>query len=848
MALIPVVKTGDLSLAASYNRFTNESDMADATADEEVTSSFKYSPTFTAPNTSNASTHACWFMDNSTSVSTADPPSDSTFELNLEEFDGATWTQVAAAEFDWSDLETTNISRTQIDNAYNIVLVKWATPYTFTTTTSNYYRIGIREKTVIAGSVRLYIKENSNGYMLYGVDDRTGLPAATDDLIITGPVNESQIVATYTAGTYSIGSDSFGTYTNSQGYFNSGIEVFDNAKLVFDDSSGNITLNIDGHLGFRGCSNVNFEIGTEGSPITNTVTLNFDTTSTYRRIAQRVYDGMVTDIHGTLPATILFDVVSGGAGTTADPLITTQSVDWSVGDEVGFLPGTNDFNNYTQSEKKFIRTKNSSTSYTLADTSGGAESGLTYSHDNAHVYNLTRNIVITASNIASGRYVEWEIAGSSIADQSQTLRIENFRHNAPGSGGITIDFRYFNASSYFRNFVTYQSQSGTSIQASNGNANILFNTIDGQFDYGAGSSLSTYAISFQSGDTMTLKNGVYTNYRLAFNQVFRVSNVTIDNVIIGGAGVSSSAGGITFEGDVSTARLINSEIYACRYGVELDGNFRNSQIINCELGTRYKFPNGVLIDLNNVAEWTFTDCNFDPLSTAPNLANRPNQPGGIYAYHRYNQEANNHIYTTSDGEARSTGSGLSDTTIRGTDSLALRIEPSSGKTFRQQFKVPAFANKAVSVFGYARRNSAMTSTITMELFLPNNLTATPDVTTTLGTATDEWILFSLVADYQSSENNQADVIISVPYDQPGGYLYLDDFLNGTNTFTGLDAWNLGRPPAILFADATDPSAPWGVSTQSFASGTTGEMLVRIARDAYNGSVGTLIDVLRGKSG
>ena len=99
--------------------------------------------------------------------------------------------------------------------------------------------------------------------------------------------------------------------------------------------------------------------------------------------------------------------LSSGVGTAASPFVSTDSVDWSVGDELLFVPVSNNAANYDETETRFIITKNSATSYVLSATSGGVEAAFTYSHAAGTVFNLTRQVLIDTTDITKAWY--WDL-------------------------------------------------------------------------------------------------------------------------------------------------------------------------------------------------------------------------------------------------------------------------------------------------------------------------------------------------------------------------------------------------------------------------------------------------------
>ena len=99
-------------------------------------------------------------------------------------------------------------------------------------------------------------------------------------------------------------------------------------------------------------------------------------------------------MQGTLP-TYTRTLFVSGLGTAASPMITADPVDWVVNDRVVVLATSNNANNFLETEERYIKTKNSTTSYVLSSTAGGVETALVYTHlTTARIYNVQRNVII----------------------------------------------------------------------------------------------------------------------------------------------------------------------------------------------------------------------------------------------------------------------------------------------------------------------------------------------------------------------------------------------------------------------------------------------------------------------
>jgi len=197
----------------------------------------------------------------------------------------------------------------------------------------------------------------------------------------------------------------------------------------------------------------------------------------------------------------------------------------------------------------------------------------------------------------------------------------------------------------------------------------------------------------------------------------------------------------------------------------------------------------------------------------------------ILKFHKFQQNENRHRWYTKFGIAQATGVGLTDTTVRTSGSLGLRIAPTDSATgFSWSFKIPARVGKAVSVLGFIRKNAAFgTDVALVELFLPGSIVA--DASVTMGNTTDQWLPFTLAASYVGTVDLYAKVKITAKSAATNSYIYVDDLYNGTNSITALDTWDEGRPSDIMFEQLGDASAVWAVvQSSSITAGTTGAKL------------------------
>jgi hypothetical protein len=205
-----------------------------------------------------------------------------------------------------------------------------------------------------------------------------------------------------------------------------------------------------------------------------------------------------------------------------------------------------------------------------------------------------------------------------------------------------------------------------------------------------------------------------------------------------------------------------------------------------------------------------------------------------------------HRWYTNTGSAWTSGSGLTDTTVRTAGSLALVIKPENATTgFSWVFKIPANPTSQVGVFGYGYRNATFSSgTFKIDLFLPGTLlTATPDATKTLATTTGTWDLpWNLSAYYSGSVARYAQVRVTAITATAGAYAFIDDLYDaGTgNKVAGLDLWDEGQPSQIMVQSdfSVVPSAVWGYSDSNTQANTMGQRQVDVATAVWDEVAGS----------
>jgi len=802
---------------------------------------------YTAPNTTNYATGVALLF-----VATGNYTSGNlTVTCTLQEFNGSVWNDTTATAT--VTINTTAVSSFTLGSW---VYFRYGTPYKFTTTTAGYYRIKITKSTATTSPTA---RADSGGVncAFMATDDRTGAIASTDDLLVLG-TNYSTTPTTVTWD----GTISFGSGQAAQTDLTSSVTL--QAALyigaygtVTADTAADVTTTCTGHVMMSIASTWN--IGSVGTayPSARTFTWLFNPATTCD-FSFRNYNGTINFYGQPKSSTTLWKTTySSGTGIAADPLILADAVDWSVGDEICLLASSNSSTNYNEMEYKFIITKNSATSYVLSNTKGGAESALSYTHTNAYVINLARNIIFTSTNSSKGWFLVFTnaaVTNNNLGNGYPTTNWTRFEYLGRTAGGnpyyggmfcnsvtatCSLDYSVFYGTLYYcwylSGSITEQTYTGIIFikQNSSGNACV----------YGQNCALKTFVDCFFVDNPTNVGITTYGSSNTFLRCIFNTCRRT-----------SSGLGAINLTITTNT-KFINCEINCSAAAVFINTTCDSITFTGCQFGN--KGYNGQIsattaeLYCNTTNPYTnivFADCTFgSPLlwPTGSNVNYLHMLNGSEVKISRKNNTDNVHYWWTPFGSAQSTGSGLSDTLVRTPGSLNVRIAPEdSTKGFSWVFLIPANKNKVCSFSGFFLKNVAMgTDDCTVSLFLPGNpTTGTPDATYTLtDDVSNAWTgaavqAVSLSAYYTGSVDSFATIVINAKSTTSGAYLYCADFYNsgdGTTLYdklAGLTIWYQGKPSPIITQLDLGGVAPavWGVATAGLtAAGTTGAKLNHI---------------------
>ena len=541
-----------------------------------------------------------------------------------------------------------------------------------------------------------------------------------------------------------------------------------------------------------------------------------------------------------------------GTGTAASPLIVDTPVDWTVGDYLIFHPTSNGASNYSETEYRYIITKNSSTSYVLSSTSGGSEDALTNTHTGGYVFNVT-----------AGKNVLW-----STTDGNK-YHVLMANASATTSTGIM---------KWMRVRDVYSSGSA----ARGGFAPSLGSPLLQYISIGTpGSTLGSQLMYFGvNQNAMTMTGLLLFNCSTASSQdgVLRIPSTASNKSFIDCHIIDVTSNGWKLEGANPT--LTNCTAIACGKGgvVEIYAGYNVAtnygHFIDCEQhsnrlqGTLYygsgsdvvwtRLISGTLGTNGDMAhqaagQTSYQTAYYDaPASGDTNLmtGNSVLIEGSQIVMANVNGTAYNNYKYTNNGSATYTGSGLADTTTPNIGSYTYRHDAITSTGIKYRYKQLVSPNAVFVTYGKVWGNSTFVSdgstSITVDLYMPGVAEGdTPSATVTMTKTTDKT---SADANYNLSATNTvtrprfATIIVTVsnPSATSGAYAYIGDILNAENDTTKFKVALNGQPPEVMpLGASTDPGSVstyvWSDS-ETYGSGTKGKLLKEAADSAELASI------------
>ena len=915
MALYGAWQTGDWSSTSTWATLI-QSTISQANPYGYVTATPLYTNTLTALNTSD-SWRGAYLPFNSF-------PANSSFTITLQQYNGSTWSDTTATATAYSYA---------VNGGTRWGFVKFGTPYTPTTTSTGYYRLKLVKLTG-AGIIQLYGTSGTAPSCMIASVSPVSTPGTGDDVLIAGDMTNVSGTTNPIAVTVDT-NITVGSGQNIAGFGGSSSTMF---PAISIDSGGRLkasrtasaTLLVkqmivlsytDGELDYGKTS--------DRIPSTYKATLMYDPSNNLGYVGIRYSSNMnpaqsyYLSFVGASKAYIKTNY-SSGLGTAASPLITSDPVDWSVGDQIvvtpsagyttyantaptsltytdatgynrryftltfaaahsfkvgdriilsGFTPAAYNGTAFTvdevpstttlriygftstgitanatvmgtvvghtsKSEYRYIKTKNSTTSYVLCTTAGGAEDALQYSPaTTADIYNLSSSVQITV-NKRNQSYMYTFDAGPADTTADPTWWIlDNCRMDYAGNGGP-----------YNLGILANGYTAGSSSATIN---NTVFWAPSGTVIYDLATPHSTWNISnvvfagFQSG----MFGPITTNgYNKTFTNIYAVD---ISGNFISSSGSSNtyrvlrlwatspepnSNPAIVLSGNAFNNLFISAYIQGVNSGtinrgISLNGSLSN-KFLNSEFGTVTKhYDTDIYCTSSTLNTMVFENCLFGSTNLITNYLNQ--FAGSEIAFHKYQQTTNKHRWYTNTGSARSTGAGLEDTTVKTAGSINVVLLPENNTTgFAWEFNVLAPASSLSFINGYLQKNAAFgTSVAKVELWLPGSDTSsTADATFTADNTTGSYQAFNTYKLYSGTAPGLSTVRVTAISATASAYLYVSDLFNSVGA---LNLWDKGKPAKqVAITDFSSvPAAVWSFPDSNTVASTMGKRQVDAADDA-----------------
>lgn len=783
------IADGNWNTAATWGTVANTPTIH-ASTNLTLTTGNTFTATFTAPNTTNAVIGMVMYIN---TVAT-----------------GSVVVTLQESTVDTAATVTVNMNTLSSLDVPTKVFFRFATPYTYTTTGAGAYRFRVT-MTGISGATSFAADSGGTLLAFEAVDDRTGVPGSTEDVHILGynGATAQTVTADGTITSGSGGNTATLSSTAPRSWTNA-IEIGEDG--VFQaDTAGNVTISTLGHIVVSGNGTWNIGDATTDYPQVYTHTLNQNGTSgnygvRFNRNTTRGFYGTEKTYHATL--------YSSGLGTVVSPLITADPVNWSVGDRILIAGAV-----YNQYETRYIITVNSSTSFVLSATSGGAAAAFTNTHNTTHpIVNTTNNITFTTNNATQAFY--WQDASTLGAGGATSLvthwvTFENVGTTGGNKNGVYVRFEAGTDSDY-QYCVAYNAVS-----------------------YGFSAILSTITRSY-TGLVAVAGNSVGGTSQRHFN-IIQSDNLSFyDCYSIGGqawmASIAScinsywedcyfwngnGAGSATQSGILLSAannhRFVRCSINGNRIaGITLTSTAGpvglttyGSVFTDCNIGVSATNTLDIQPTAAGFSSALFVSCDFGSATLISGYTSMAS--GSTVAFDQFNSTVNDHRWYTAEGSFRSTGASLGDTTVRTSGTLNLRIAPESSTGAYWDFYVLSRVSQAAIANGYIYCNAAFLAdagaSVTVSLFLPGSLVAdqTVTVTKTTNSASND-AFFNLGRLFTGTVPLYSRIRINAITTTSSAYVYVADIFGGTNPITNLTTWHNGQPSPIMFEQVGDAQA------------------------------------------
>lgn len=746
-----------------------------------------YSPYFTPTSTSVVCVGAVFYL------SYIQPASSSNRVLTCELMDGATPVASAQANFIPSASDTTG-------GTSGMVFFKFATPFTYTSTTASNWRFKISSDGVGINN-RIYFRNGASGIAYFEVTSTVQAPTNGDTLIVTGHlttagVNTSVKVTHDMAITY-------GSVPNE------GLFVGKGGCYSYGDSQAAaypLTLGTDCFIRINSSKSdeFGFEMGTEAHPLTKDYRQKIICTcradlsggmyasDQYAVNAQYNYDSPRISIVGDVEycrnsedqdySLLASDITIG-----TDQIVLSDDLGVTTNAKV-YVPGTDTASDGEEMEVSAYNpaTKTITTTTNFAkDHSSGVR---VYVYDyNAEIESTSASYTPVIASLNSKRYTRgtyWYVKNFSMYDVNRShfgslsydaihkdSYFKNLHHNHPEA--------YCIPKATSENVIIIPDSNVTLSAAGTIVSNLMIGGVIGQFAPTIGAS--------------TVVNGLYaaSTYPLVQSGVKLYDVIQFDNTR-----------GIYF----SDASIFDVEVHNSEFGNPLTNT--NSDILTNTKG-------------GNIFTARFINCKFDSATPIDIQYIKLAINGSYLAFQKYNQTANDHRIYKPEGVIQTCGPSLDDTTVKNTGEYALKLSPyidGSGYDLCSYISKSVKANAEVIVYGYFKKNSSYGSA-TLPYVSLTSADGEIDTSATMTDVDDTWQLFTLTGNVGAA-NTFVTVELCAQSLNAGAVAYFGGMrlVTGGVSYNIGTLWKLGEPTmdetssGAVFGSEVLANAVWDAET------------------------------------
>jgi len=718
-----------------------------------------------------------------------------------------------------SIVATTSFKITEVNGDEDgMMIIKWDSPYQYTTTAANAYYYEI---VCLAGSGtadRIMQDDASATHFAYLGFNDVGTTLVTGDKLF---IPYGQIENINNTGT--IVSDNTVTNVTSSNW-ESAINIC--GQLKFDDS-GDTSIQVRGSVALQ-CGGYFGDV----TPLINNHTITFDYSTGGSHNDFGFFTRKINEFHfiGTERPHQCLNI--SGAGTTASPLIIADDLSLVVNDFIAISP--TDAVEHT--EYKYIRSGTFTTGYILSDISGGVESGFTYTHsDKATIVSLTRNLKITSTDVTKGwHFDENKVSRLTINKQSSQITaciIERNCNHDYTTLKLTniVNYNANDASMVFNIYTKEATVHSNNIFTANLNQN----------------GGNDYLIYTNSAQNQQFLNNIFLNIQVNTWGAGGVNNGMLNCKLLDcNKDNNSLGGGIKSIGTSANIYLKNCDFQAIQNNnIRIRSNL-NMKIESCRFGEILPSPTTFYF-YTSIYAWKINvnNCILNDISRAIN--EQSGLPGSEITYqdsdiqgYTNNEEA---LIFSTEGVMQkcgfdSSGGNLSDTTTRtsGNHSFALKCE--TGELVWNNQKIVGKNDGVLFSYYLKTVNYVDGDYIKIEMILPGE--TVPTTVFLSEEFTDnfqlDWKFGSVQGVSKKPKPGIANIKISTYSSQSDACLYITDINNGENDITGLNVWADARPNIQMYDPSVSPSAIWStLGDVPVPEGSYGEM---ITNDMYNGEV------------